>query len=168
MISYEIFEQDLDLRSELQHTNHKQQLKLYFYFDEEVLFKVGFEKDVLLKATYLPRPTFIKEFKEFFIGKKPFNYRQISLKGTPFQIAVWKQIIGIPRGKTLSYGEIAERIGRPQAYRAVGTAVGKNNFGVIVPCHRVLHTGKNKVGKFGGGENIKKALLHHEGVILPD
>lgn len=150
----------------------KTHLELYFYFDYEGrLIRSSFGKDKKYSnITHHPYPQFIKAFESYLKGKakKPFNYSLLQIEGTPFQKAVWKELLRIPYGKTRSYGDIAKNIGSPQAYRAVGTAIGKNPFAVIFPCHRVLHSGRKKIGKFGGGEPLKKALLENEGVFLSE
>lgn len=84
--------------------------------------------------------------------------------GTPFQQEVWTKLVGIPYGQTSSYGVIAKQIGRPQAVRAVGSAIGKNPLSIIVPCHRVL-TSTGKLGGYSGGLSMKCELLEIEGVI---
>jgi methylated-DNA-[protein]-cysteine S-methyltransferase len=82
--------------------------------------------------------------------------------GTPFQQDVWRALLAIPRGGTISYAELARRLGRPAAARAVGAAVGSNPLSVIVPCHRVLGTGGSLTG-YAGGLERKTALLALEG-----
>ncbi len=84
---------------------------------------------------------------------------------TEFQQAVWSELLKIAPGKTRSYGEIAERIGRPKAVRAVGGACGANPIPVIVPCHRVLAANK-KIGGFSSGLDRKRGLLDREGICL--
>lgn len=81
--------------------------------------------------------------------------------GTPFQRAVWQALVEIPCGETRSYGEIARRIGRPAAVRAVGLANGANPIAVIVPCHRVIGSDGSLTG-YGGGMERKQWLLAHE------
>ena len=81
--------------------------------------------------------------------------------GTPFQRQVWQALREIPLGTTTSYGELAKRIGRPKAVRAVGLANGSNPVGVIVPCHRVVGSNGSLTG-YGGGLNRKRWLLEHE------
>ncbi|AEG92179.1 methylated-DNA--[protein]-cysteine S-methyltransferase [Ramlibacter tataouinensis] len=83
--------------------------------------------------------------------------------GTPFQQAVWQALCGIPRGATLSYGAVGERIGQPAAVRAVGAAVGRNPVSIVVPCHRVLGKAGALTG-YAGGLERKTALLRLEGV----
>jgi O-6-methylguanine DNA methyltransferase len=82
--------------------------------------------------------------------------------GTPFQRAVWDAIRSIPRGETRSYRWIAERIGRPNAVRAVGQAVGSNPWPLLVPCHRVI-AADGRIGGFAGGLEMKRRLLGLEG-----
>ena len=82
--------------------------------------------------------------------------------GTPFQKSVWKALRGIRCGTTISYAELARRIGKPKAVRAVGLANGQNPVGVVVPCHRVIGSNGNLTG-YGGGLARKKWLLKHEG-----
>jgi methylated-DNA-[protein]-cysteine S-methyltransferase len=85
----------------------------------------------------------------------------VELVGTPFQRAVWTALRAIPCGTTLSYSELAQRIGRPSAVRAVGLANGANPIGVVVPCHRVVGKDGRLVG-YGGGMARKRWLLDHE------
>lgn len=82
--------------------------------------------------------------------------------GTAFQRSVWKALTGIPAGTTLSYGRLAEHIGKPRAIRAVGLANGSNPVGVVVPCHRVIGADGSLTG-YGGGIERKRWLLAHEG-----
>ena len=86
--------------------------------------------------------------------------------GTAFQRQVWQALREIPCGTTISYGELAKRIGRPKAVRAVGLANGSNPVGVIVPCHRVIGSNGSLTG-YGGGMPRKKWLLEHEGAAVP-
>jgi methylated-DNA-[protein]-cysteine S-methyltransferase len=85
----------------------------------------------------------------------------VAMVGTAFQRAVWMALRGIPVGTTVSYSELARRIGRPSAVRAVGLANGANPVGVVVPCHRVIGADSRLVG-YGGGIERKKWLLAHE------
>lgn len=84
---------------------------------------------------------------------------------TEFQQSVWRAMLKLGPGKTKSYGEIAEAIGRPKAVRAVGGACGANSIPVLVPCHRVLAAG-GKIGGFGSGLDWKRTLLAKEGIEL--
>ncbi|MFI5001835.1 MAG: methylated-DNA--[protein]-cysteine S-methyltransferase [Reyranellales bacterium] len=83
--------------------------------------------------------------------------------GTPFQKSVWRALRKIKRGTTISYGELARRIGKPKAVRAVGLANGQNPISIVVPCHRVIGSDGSLTG-YGGGLPRKKWLLEHEGV----
>lgn len=86
---------------------------------------------------------------------------ECAAEGTEFQHTVWKALMAIPFGETRSYGEIAAAIGRPGAARAVGMANANNPIALIVPCHRVIGADGSLTG-YGGGLNLKKALLAHE------
>ena len=88
----------------------------------------------------------------------------LDLHGTPFQLAVWKEMLRIPAGRTKSYAEVARAIGRPSAYRAVAQACGANPVPVIVPCHRVVAS--NGLGGYTGGIHRKVHLLKAEGVTI--
>ena len=101
------------------------------------------------------------QLEQYFAGsRKEFDLVVVAL-GTPFQQAVWKELVKIPYGKTISYKEEAERIGRPTAVRAVARANGANPISVVIPCHRVI--GKNgKLVGYGGGLGRKQWLLDLE------
>lgn len=102
-----------------------------------------------------------KQLEDYFSGKlKNFNF-PIKLSGTKFQNQVWKELLKIPYGKTRTYAEIAKRIKKPRAVRAVGSAIGRNPIGIIVPCHRVIRTGGD-LGGYAWGTGVKKALLELE------
>ncbi len=88
-------------------------------------------------------------------------------KGTPFQQEVWAELRAIPVGETISYAELARRVGRPTGFRAVGSANGQNPVGVVVPCHRVIAS-DGSLGGYAGGLDRKRWLLSHEGVELAD
>ena len=98
----------------------------------------------------------------YFQGKRREFDLPLVLEGTPFQKAVWEELQNIPFGQTVSYSDIAERIGKPTAYRAVANAIGANPLPVIIPCHRV--TAKNGLGGYSGGIAKKRWLLRHEGL----
>lgn len=99
----------------------------------------------------------------YFAGEPPARPVPLELRGTPFQLRVWKQLLTIPFGKTSTYGAIARAVGRPLASRAVGGANHHNPVAIIVPCHRVVGASGALVG-FGGGLPMKEALLTHERV----
>jgi methylated-DNA-[protein]-cysteine S-methyltransferase len=85
--------------------------------------------------------------------------------GTPFQRRVWQALREIPLGETMSYGEVAEKLGDKNAMRAVGLANGRNPIAVVVPCHRVIGANGSMIG-YGGGLSRKEWLLKHEGALL--
>lgn len=100
----------------------------------------------------------IRQLRAYFAGKlKQFDL-PLLLDGTEFQVLVWQNLRKIPYGETLSYGELARRIGKADAVRAVGAANGANPIPIIVPCHRVIGSNGDLTG-FGGGLPIKKKLL---------
>jgi methylated-DNA-[protein]-cysteine S-methyltransferase len=102
-----------------------------------------------------------KQLNEYFLGKRSKFDLPIQFLGTDFQNAVWKALQKIPFGKTMSYGELALKIGSPKASRAVGAANGKNPISIVVPCHRVI--GMNgKLTGFAGGLLAKETLLDLE------
>ena len=88
----------------------------------------------------------------------------VETTGTPFQRSVWQALRKIRRGTTISYAELARRIGNPRAVRAAGLANGQNPIGIVVPCHRVIGSNGTLTG-YGGGLPRKKWLLEHEGAL---
>ena len=102
------------------------------------------------------------QLEEYFAGERRDFDVTMELDGTPFQKEVWAELCNIPYGQTISYGELARRVGRPSAPRAVGQANGRNPIPIIVPCHRVV--AGNGIGGYGGGLTVKRALLAVEGV----
>lgn len=106
----------------------------------------------------------IDQLDAYFKGRRFEFDVPLELKGTKFQKRVWKELAKIPYGVTISYGELARRIGNPKASRAVGMANGKNPIPIIIPCHRVI--GKNgTLTGFGGGLDVKQALLDLETTV---
>ncbi|MCU1306360.1 MAG: ogt [Acidobacteriaceae bacterium] len=103
-----------------------------------------------------------KQVLEYFTGKRKTFDLALAPEGTPFQQRVWQELLRIPYGETISYGELATRVGNPKASRAVGGANGQNPISLIVPCHRVIGSDLSLTG-YGGGLNVKEALLKHEG-----
>jgi len=104
----------------------------------------------------------VGQLQEYFAGVRRVFELTLAPQGTPFQLTVWQALRKIPYGETLSYGELAQRIGAPGAARAVGLANGANPLPIIVPCHRVIGADGSLTG-FGGGLPIKRALLSLEG-----
>jgi len=102
---------------------------------------------------------------EYFQGKRREFTTDLNLRGTVFQVKVWRELQKIPFGRTESYSNIAKKIGNSRACRAVGMANNRNPVPIIIPCHRVI--GKNgTLTGFGGGVDLKQKLLKLEGVIL--
>jgi len=100
----------------------------------------------------------VGQLRAYFSGKlEQFDF-SLAPEGTPFQQRVWKHLCDIPYGKTISYGELARRIGNPSASRAVGLANGSNPIPIIIPCHRVIGS-NGKLTGYGGGLPIKEKLL---------
>lgn len=100
-----------------------------------------------------------EEIEEYFQGKRKTFDLPLDAKGTEFQKRVWKELLDIRYGETLSYGEIGDRIGT-KAYRAIGNACGKNPIPILIPCHRVV--GKDNIGGFSLGLDLKRKLLDME------
>lgn len=100
----------------------------------------------------------IDQLNEYFAGKRREFDLPLAPRGTEFQLACWNELQRIPFGSTISYSELARRIGRPNAVRAVGAANGANPIPIIIPCHRVIGANGTLTG-YGGGLHIKRALL---------
>ena len=107
-----------------------------------------------------------RQLAEYFAGERSGFEIKMHLEGTAFQRTVWHALTEIPYGETVSYGELARRIGRPDRARAVGTANGQNPIAVIVPCHRVIGADGKLVG-YGGGLENKRLLLDLEQGAIP-
>ena len=103
----------------------------------------------------------IEQLEAYFAGELRDFDVPLALEGTEFQRRVWTELQRIPYGETTTYGELAERLGRPSAARAVGLANGKNPISIIVPCHRVIGSTGNLTG-YGGGLPRKRYLLSFE------
>jgi methylated-DNA-[protein]-cysteine S-methyltransferase len=106
-----------------------------------------------------------RQLRAYFAGRLKVFDLPLAPHGTPFQQQVWSALREIPYGKTWSYRELAEHIGRPSAIRAVGAANGQNPIAIIIPCHRVIGSNGSLVG-FGGGIEMKQQLLTLEGARL--
>ena len=100
----------------------------------------------------------MRQLREYFAGKRADFDLPLAPEGTSFQRAVWCQLQEIPYGETISYGELARRVGNPKASRAVGSANGANPLPIVIPCHRVI-AGDGTLGGFGGGLSTKQTLL---------
>jgi len=105
------------------------------------------------------------QLAEYFVGQRETFDVPLDLRGTPFQLRVWRRLIRIPYGKLKTYKEIARSIRSPSATRAVGQAAGNNPVPILVPCHRLVGTKRTLVG-FAGGLSVKAQLLRLEGHTL--
>jgi AraC family transcriptional regulator of adaptative response/methylated-DNA-[protein]-cysteine methyltransferase len=104
------------------------------------------------------------ELSLYFLGKSSSFETLIRFPGTPHQELVWRAIHKIPCGQTLSYSELARRVGKQTAVRSVARAVGENRLAIVVPCHRVVGADGSLTG-YGGGVWRKRYLLSHEGIL---
>ena len=103
----------------------------------------------------------LSQLEAYFKGELTGFDLELNVQGTEFQKTVWQELVRIPYGETISYGELAKRIKNPKASRAVGMANGKNPIAIIIPCHRVIGKDGSLTG-FGGGLEVKKKLLDLE------
>ena len=103
----------------------------------------------------------LNELKKYLKGELKHFDCKLDFRGTPFQKRVWSALAKIPYGQTRSYKEIAQAIGHPKAFRAVGNANGQNSIPLIIPCHRVIES-NGRLGGFGHGVKVKKQLLDFE------
>ncbi len=102
------------------------------------------------------------QVEEYLVGRRTaFDSLPLILEGSDFMLSVWDEIAAIPFGETRAYQQIAKRVKRPAAVRAVGTACGKNRIVIIIPCHRVVPS-SGGVGNYAGGDMRKEWLLEHE------
>ncbi len=108
-----------------------------------------------------------RQLEEYFAGQRRSFDVRLAAAGTPFQRSVWNAVRAVPYGQTVSYGELASRLGHPAACRAVGAANGANPTPILVPCHRVIGAHGDLVG-FGAGLPVKRFLLRLEGVFQPE
>ena len=136
--------------------------------DDDALTMIGFPEGAMRRDPEVawvcdekPFADAIRQLNEYFAGERLEFDLPLRLNGTEFQLQVLEELQRIPYGETKSYGDIAERIGRPKALRAVGAANGRNPIPIIVPCHRVIGSSGDLTG-FGGGLDIKEALLRLE------
>ena len=154
------------------------------------MFKTPRKHEVSLVLKFVPNPAtesaiknLEKQFCEYAVGaRKKFNLRELGihsdlreLKGTDLQRRVWRELLEIPYGKVLTYSELAQKVGKPKAVRAVASAVASNLLYIVIPCHRVVPKGHQSktlhglkaenIGNYALGPNMKKILLKIEGVI---
>jgi methylated-DNA-[protein]-cysteine S-methyltransferase len=110
-----------------------------------------------------PLAATVVQLNEYFNGGRREFDLPLYFEGTTFQRRVWQELTEIPYGETWSYGQLARRIGKPSASRAVGLANGRNPISILVPCHRVIGADGSLTG-YGGGLERKRWLLAHEGL----
>jgi len=133
---------------------------------------VVFKRAPVVRAEWLEDKTrfqeVLRQLDEYFAGKRQaFDFPHKTIVGTSFQHSVWNELAKIPFGKTRTYQDIAVKIGKPKAVRAVGTAVGSNPFSIVVPCHRVLAAG-GRINGYAGGLESKAVLLTLENISYRD
>lgn len=119
---------------------------------------------------YRPKPNAhtkeaCQQLDEYFKGERKIFSLSLNAQGTEFQHGVWQQLQAIPFGRSCSYSDVAQEIGKPKAVRAVGAANGRNPIPIVVPCHRVIGS-NGKLTGFAGGLETKAWLLQHEGLGL--
>jgi methylated-DNA-[protein]-cysteine S-methyltransferase len=114
-------------------------------------------------VTVAPLSATVRQLTEYFEGTRREFDLPLRLQGTAFQQRVWRELTEIPYGQTWSYGQLAQRIDKPSASRAVGLANGSNPISILVPCHRVIGADGSLTG-YGGGIERKRWLLVHEGL----
>ena len=133
--------------------------------DNDKIITLGFLKDSKQVENLSPVIDQCKlELEEYFSGHRKFFSFEMDLRGTDFQVKVWNELLHIPFGKTISYEELAIRVGNIKSIRAVGLANGQNPLAIVVPCHRVIGKNGELVG-YGGGLDKKIWLLQHEGAM---
>jgi methylated-DNA-[protein]-cysteine S-methyltransferase len=120
------------------------------------------QKQPMMKSDSPLLHSAVKQLEEYFSGKRQTFDLPLKWKGTAFQEKVWKALCEIPYGETVSYADIAEKIGHPKAVRAIGQANRANNLAIIVPCHRVIGKNKKLVGYAGNRIDVKEKLLELE------
>lgn len=131
-----------------------------WFLDQADLAQPGFREASPAQQAVLTRAA--QQLQAWFAGQRRDFDLPLAVQGTDFQRQVWAGLLALPFGVTLSYGELARQLGRPQAVRALAQAVGRNPISIIIPCHRVIGSNTALTG-FGGGLARKRALLLHEG-----
>jgi methylated-DNA-[protein]-cysteine S-methyltransferase len=127
------------------------------------LASIEFGRKVPQGAVFDPEANrvFIQQIEEYFQGRRTSFDFPLDLSGTDFQVAVWRELLQIPYGQTRTYGEIAKKLGKPRAARAVGMANHDNRIPIVVPCHRVVGHDGSLTG-YAGGLRMKQQLLNIE------
>lgn|SRR3989338_8865847 len=135
--------------------------------DEKVLHRLSFTSEstqMRRRKEVIPIVSIREELQQYFAGRLTRFQTPIAPVGTPFQQEVWRALQQIPFGETVSYRDIARRINRPKAARAVGRANGANPLPIIIPCHRVVQADTTLGGYSAGREKKERLLLHEAGV----
>lgn len=147
-------------------------LRILYYHNSDLCLEIEIEEETINCISFCEKPLnnlvenafeeeVIRQLDEYFAGKSQEFDLPFFATGTPFQLMVWEQLLKIPYGKTISYGQMARLIDRPKAARAVGNALGANPISILIPCHRVIAT-NGTLGGFGGGLRVKQYLLDLE------
>ena len=126
--------------------------------------RVEVETEPVPGADHPVLSTAARQLDEYFAGDRLTFDVPLDLRGTDFQVEVWEALADVPFGQTSTYGQQAERIGRPTAVRAVGAANGQNPVSIVLPCHRVIGKDGSLTG-FAGGLEVKRYLLDHEQAV---
>ncbi|MDD5316499.1 MAG: methylated-DNA--[protein]-cysteine S-methyltransferase [Candidatus Cloacimonetes bacterium] len=147
-------------------------LRILYYDRAEICLEIAIEEETITRISFCEKALnhvvdndfereVLRQFDEYFAG----NLRDFDLPffatGSPFQLMVWEALLKIPYAETISYKELASRIGKPGAQRAVGNALNKNPIAIILPCHRVI-AADGSLGGFAVDIRVKKMLLEHE------
>jgi methylated-DNA-[protein]-cysteine S-methyltransferase len=136
--------------------------KLYLVFTRKILRGIFFKKPKEILRKGEAPPLIKKELKEYFEnGIEEFIQKIELTKGTEFDIKVWLALKEVPYGETRTYKWLAEKVGRPTAFRAVGRALSKNPIPILIPCHRIVESG-GSIGGYSQGIDIKRRLLEIE------
>jgi methylated-DNA-[protein]-cysteine S-methyltransferase len=134
---------------------------LYLVASEKLLHGLHWKRQSVAMGTNRLLKRAVRQVEEYLAGKRREFDLPVEAEGTEFQKRVWAALAKIPYGETSSYREIAKRIGKPKAFRAVGTANGRNPVSLIIPCHRVIAT-DGTLGGYAGGLPLKTRLLQIE------
>jgi O-6-methylguanine DNA methyltransferase len=123
-------------------------------------------KNIQLQESRKVLAPHLDQLNEYFAGQRREFSIPLDLRGTDFQLKCWRALLDIPYGETRSYRDLAQAIGHPNAFRAVGTSNNRNPIAIVVPCHRVIAADGSLCG-YGGGLDIKRKLLDLESAQLP-
>lgn len=118
-------------------------------------------EDFLVRPRHPQVADAVRQLREYFAGTRRRFELRLDLRGTEFQVRAWRALARVPYGRTVTYAEQAQRMGHPRAFRAVGSANGRNPVAVVLPCHRVVAS-DGSLGGYTGGLAVKEWLLTHE------